>query len=86
MSTHIQCFRAKMREISIHLYTPVLLYKSGYKGVYITRTCYRFFSISNQKEVLNQLIYRKHFHLQQNIQKLRFDSFYCIIFKANTHP
>ena len=41
MSTHNLCFGAKIRKIGIPLYTPVLLYKSGYKGVYITRTCFR---------------------------------------------
>ena len=29
-----------MRKIGIPLYTPVLLYKSGGQGVYITRTCF----------------------------------------------
>ena len=39
-STQILCFRAKIRKIGIPLHTLVLLYKSGDKGVYITRTCF----------------------------------------------
>ena len=35
------CFGAKIRKIGIPLHTPVLLYKSGVQGVYITRTCFR---------------------------------------------
>ena len=38
MSTHNLCFGAK---IGILLHTPVLLYKSGFKGVNITRACFR---------------------------------------------
>ena len=34
-------FGAKIRKIVIPLHTPVLLYKSGVQGVYITRTCFR---------------------------------------------
>ena len=34
------CFGAKIRKISIPLHTPVLLYKSGHKGVFISRTCF----------------------------------------------
>ena len=34
------CFGAKIRKIGIPLRTPVLLYESGYKGVFITRTCF----------------------------------------------
>ena len=40
-STHNLCFGAKIRKIGIPLQTPVLLYKMGFKGVYITRTCFR---------------------------------------------
>ena len=32
MSTHNQCFGAKIRKIGIHLHTPVSLYKSGVQG------------------------------------------------------
>ena len=39
-STHNLCFGAKIRKIGIPLYTPVLLYKVGFKGVFIARTCY----------------------------------------------
>ena len=39
--THNLCYRTKIRKIDIPLYTPVLLYiKAGYKGVYISRTCF----------------------------------------------
>ena len=35
-------FGADIRKIGISLHTPVLLYiKVGFKGVYITRTCFR---------------------------------------------
>ena len=34
--THNVCFRAN----TIPLYTPVLLYVSGFKGVFTTRICY----------------------------------------------
>ena len=43
MRTHNLCFRAKIRKKCIPLYNPVSLYiyiKVGYKGVYITRTCF----------------------------------------------
>ena len=29
-----------MKKIGIPLYTPVFLYKSGFQGVYISRTCF----------------------------------------------
>ena len=41
MSTHNLCFRAKIRKKYIPLYTPVLLYKVGCKGVFLSRTCFR---------------------------------------------
>ena len=34
------CFGAEIRKIGIHLRTPVLLYKKGFNGVYISRTCF----------------------------------------------
>ena len=35
------CFGAKIRKIGIPPHTPVLLYiNMGFKGVYITRTCF----------------------------------------------
>ena len=41
MSTHNLCFGAKIRK---NIYTPAYpsfaIYKMGYKGVYIARTCY----------------------------------------------
>ena len=37
-STHNLCFGAKIRKIGIPLCTPVLLYKGGLKGLYISRT------------------------------------------------
>ena len=40
MSTNNLCFEAKIIKLGIPLHTPVLLYKSGVKGVYITRTCF----------------------------------------------
>ena len=43
MSTHNLCFEAKRRKIGIPLFIPVLLYKSGVYGVYITRKCYTDF-------------------------------------------
>ena len=39
-STHNLCFREKIRKIGIPLHTPVLLYKIGYKGVYVAWTCF----------------------------------------------
>ena len=39
-STHNLCFGAKIRKIGIPLQTPVFLYKSGFKGVFDTRTCF----------------------------------------------
>ena len=41
MNTHNLCFGAKIRKNRIPLHTPVLLYKSGVQGVYITRICFR---------------------------------------------
>ena len=40
MGTHNLCFGAKIRKIGIPLHTPVLLYKVGFKGVFIARTCF----------------------------------------------
>ena len=40
MSTHNLCFGSKVMKIGTLLHTPVLLYKVGYKGVYVTRKCY----------------------------------------------
>ena len=39
-STHNLCFGSKIRKIGIPLYTPVFIIKLGYKGVYITQTCF----------------------------------------------
>ena len=39
-STHNLCFGAKIRKISIPLYSPVLLYRSGVQGVYMSHTCF----------------------------------------------
>ena len=39
-STHNLCFGSKIRKIGIPLYTPVLLSKIGFSGVYITQNCY----------------------------------------------
>ena len=40
-STHNLCFGAKIRKIGIPLHTPALLYiKVGYKGVFISLTCF----------------------------------------------
>ena len=39
-SAHNLCFEAKIRK-GIPPHTPVLLYKMGFKGVYITRTSFR---------------------------------------------
>ena len=38
MSTHDLCFEANIRKIGIALKPPFLLYKMGFKGVYISRT------------------------------------------------
>ena len=40
MSTHNVCIGSNIRKLAIPLHTPVLLYKVGYAGVYITRTCF----------------------------------------------
>ena len=40
MSTHKLCFGAKLRKLGIPLHTIVLLYKVGFKGVYISQTCF----------------------------------------------
>ena len=42
MSTHNLCFRAKIRKIgTVYPCVPQFCYiKVGYKGVYITRTCF----------------------------------------------
>ena len=34
------CFRTKIRKIGIPLHTPVFLHISGFKRVYIARTCF----------------------------------------------
>ena len=39
MSTHNLCFEAKHKKKCIPLHTPILLYESGVKGVFITQTC-----------------------------------------------
>ena len=42
-STHNLCIVAKIRKnTGIPQHTPVLLYKMGYMGVYITLTCYSY--------------------------------------------
>ena len=33
-------FWSQIRKIGLPLHTPILLYKSGIQGVYITRACY----------------------------------------------
>ena len=40
MSTHNLCFGSKIRNLGIPLQTPVLLYKSGFEGVFITLACF----------------------------------------------
>ena len=37
---HNLCFGAKIRKIGMPLHTPVLPYRIGYKGVFISRTCF----------------------------------------------
>ena len=54
-STHNLCFGAKIRKIGIPLHNPVLLYKMGYKGVYITRTCFRDVPVSFRKLIIDHL-------------------------------
>ena len=39
-STHNLCFGSKIRKVGIPLHAPVLLKKVGFKGVYISRTCF----------------------------------------------
>ena len=39
-STHNLCFGAKTTKIGKPLHTSVFLYKVGFKGVNITRTCF----------------------------------------------
>ena len=39
-STHNLMFGAKIREIGIPLQTPVFYIKVGFKGVYMSRTCF----------------------------------------------
>ena len=34
------CFGAKIRKVGIPPHTPVFLYKSGFKGVFIALTCF----------------------------------------------
>ena len=41
MSSYNLWFGPKIRKIGIHLHTPVLLYKSGFMGIYITWTYFR---------------------------------------------
>ena len=38
--THNLRFGAKIRKIDIPLHTLIFLYKSGFKGVYMSQTCY----------------------------------------------
>ena len=40
MSTLSLCFVSKKGKICIPLYTPVLLHKVWFKGIFTTRTCY----------------------------------------------
>ena len=40
MSTHNICFGSKIRKIGITLQTQFYYIKVGFKGVYISRTCY----------------------------------------------
>ena len=50
-STHSLCFGSKMQKIGIPLHTPVLLYKSGVKGVICVTdmfsTCHRHVILMN---------------------------------------
>ena len=39
-STHNVCFGSKIRKLGIPLETPVVPYKIGVQGLYITRTCF----------------------------------------------
>ena len=39
-SKHTLCFGAKLRKVGIPLYTPVFFIKVGFRGVFITRTCF----------------------------------------------
>ena len=39
-STINLCYGAKIRKIGIPLHTPILLYKCGFNGVYMSWTCY----------------------------------------------
>ena len=48
-STHNLCFGSKIRKIDMPL-TPVLLYKSGVYGVYITRIFFLMKKISSTRE------------------------------------
>ena len=39
-STHNACFGSKLRKLGVPLQTPAFLYKLGFKGVYISLTCF----------------------------------------------
>ena len=43
-----------MRKIGIPLHTPVLLFKVGFKGVYITRTCFRDAILNLELQILDK--------------------------------
>ena len=68
MSTHNLCFGAKIRIIGIPMYTQFCYIKVGFKGVYITRTCFH--------DVIIQL-YCLHSRRASHIV------FYCMQFSEN---
>ena len=53
--THNLCFGSKIRKIGIPLHTPVLHIKVGFRGVYITRTCFRDEYFANFKPIMHNL-------------------------------
>ena len=46
LSTHDLCFRAKIRKKCIPLFTPVLLYESGVKGVHVSTMMFALFYLN----------------------------------------
>ena len=62
MDTHNVCFGSIIRKLCIALQTPVFLYKMGFSGVYISRTCFPDQVIATLQHHIDTFIHGKGHH------------------------
>ena len=69
-TTHNLCFGSKIRKIGIPLHNRVLLYKSGFKGVYIAQTYFpdEQIQIISNSIIVCRLFFRQNMSYENEIK------------------